>query len=113
MIYQYNGQSISPIGKLIIGNPLYKNAFLNTINLIGKTVITRNHWDNPWRRFTDKGTLTYGQQVRDIIVDIANVYDYNNFVDRPHDMLKTEVPNVLSTIYEVNYQKFYKTTTSD
>ena len=113
MIYQYNGQSISPIGKLIIGNPLYKNAFLNTINLIGKTVITRNHWENPWRRFTDKGTLTYGQQVRDIIVDIANVYDYNNFVDRPHDMLKTEVPNVLSTIYEVNYQKFYKTTTSD
>ena len=47
------GQSISPIGKLIIGNPVYKNAFLNTINIIGKTVITRNHWENPWRMFTD------------------------------------------------------------
>ena len=107
------GESIKPIGKIIMGNPVYKNAFLNTINIIGKTVITRNHWENPWRKFTDKGTLSYGQQVRDIIVDIANVYDYNNFSNRPHDFLKTEVPNVLSTIYEVNYQKFYKTTTSD
>ena len=107
------GESIQPIGKIIMGNPVYKNAFLNTINIIGKTVITRNHWENPWRKFTDKGTLTYGQQVRDIIVDIANVYDYNTYADRPHAMLETEVPNVLSTIYEVNYQKFYKTTTSD
>lgn len=107
------GESIKPIGKIIMGNPVYKNAFLNTINIIGKTVITRNHWVNPWRKFTDKGTLSYGQQVRDIIVDIANVYDYNNFSNRPHDFLKTEVPNVLSTIYEVNYQKFYKTSTSD
>ena len=107
------GQSIKPIGKIILGNPVYKNAFLNTINIIGKTVITRNHWENPWRKFTDKGILTYGQQVRDIIVDIANVYDYNAYANRPHDMLENEVPNVLSTIYEVNYQKFYKTTTSD
>lgn len=107
------GESIQPIGKIIMGNPVYKNAFLNTINIIGKTVITRNHWENPWRKFTDKGTLSYGQQVRDIIVDIANVYDYNNFANRPHDFLKTEVPNVLQTLYEVNYQKFYKTTTSD
>lgn len=107
------GKSISPIGKIIMGNPVYKNAFLNTINIIGKTVITRNHWENPWRKFTDKGTLSYGQQVRDIIVDIANVYDYNAYADRPHEMLETEVPNVFSAIYEVNYQKFYKTTTSD
>lgn len=107
------GDSIQPIGKIIMGNPVYKNAFLNTINIIGKTVITRNHWENPWRKFTDKGTISYGQQVRDIIVDIANVYDYNTYSNRPHAMLETEVPNVLSTIYEVNYQKFYKTTTSD
>lgn len=107
------GESIKSIGKLIMGNPVYKNAFLNTVNIIGKTVITRNHWENPWRKFTDKGSISYGQQVRDIIVDIANIYDYNEFSNRPHDFLETEVPNVLQTIYEVNYQKFYKTTTSD
>ena len=107
------GESINGIGKIIMKNVVYKNAFLNTVNLIGLTVITRNHWENPWKKFTDKGELTYGQQVREIIVDIANVYDYNQFVNRPHDFIKTEIPNVLSYIHEINYQKFYKTTTSD
>lgn len=107
------GESIKPIGRIIMDNPAYKNAFLNTMNLIGITVLTRNHWENPWKKFTDKGKISYGQQVREIIVDIANVYDYNNYVNRPHDFIKTEVPNVLSYLHEVNYQKFYKTTTSD
>ena len=107
------GQSIKPIGKLLMDNPAYKNAFLNTINIIGVNVLTRNHWENPWKKFTDKGRISYGQQVREIIVDIANVYDYNNYVNRPHDFIKTEVPNVLSYLHEVNYQKFYKTSTSD
>lgn len=107
------GESIAPIGKLIMSNVAYKNAFLNTINLIGLTVITRNHWKNPWKVFTDKGSLSYGQQVREIIVDIANIYDYNETVNRPEDFIKTEVPNVLSYLHEINYQKYYKTTTSD
>lgn len=107
------GESIKPIGKIIMSNPAYKNAFLNTINLIGLTVITRNHWKNPWKEFTDKGTLSYGQQVREVIVDIANVYQYNELLNRPQDILKTEVPNVLSYLHEINYQVFYKTTTSD
>lgn len=107
------GESINGIGKIIMKNPVYKNAFLNTINIIGLTVITRNHWENPWKKFTDKGELSYGQQIREIIVDIANIYDYNQYVNRPHDFLKTEIPNVLTYIHEINYQKFYKTTTSD
>ena len=107
------GEDINPIGKLIMKNATYKNAFLNTVNLIGLTVITRNHWENPWKTFTDKGELTYGQQVREIITDIANVYDYNQTVERPCDFCKTEVPNVLNYLHEVNYQKYYKTTTSD
>lgn len=107
------GESINGIGKIIMKNIVYKNAFLNTINLIGLTVITRNHWENPWKRFTDKGELSWGQQIREVITDIANVYDYNEYVNRPHDFIKTEVPNVLSYLHEINYQKFYKTTTSD
>ena len=107
------GESIKPIGKLIMANPVYKNAFLNTVNLIGLTVITKNHWENPWKDFTDKGTLSYGMQVREVIVDIANVYDYNEMVSKEHDFINTEVPNVLSYLHEINYQKYYKTTTSD
>ena len=107
------GESINGIGKIIMKNVAYKNAFLNTLNIIGLTVITRNHWENPWKKFTDKGTLSYGQQVREVITDIANVYDYNEYVEKPEDFLKTVVPNVLSYLHEINYQKFYKTTTSD
>lgn len=107
------GESINGIGSIIMKNIAYKNAFLNTINLIGLTVITRNHWENPWKKFTDKGQLSYGQQVREVICDIANVYDYNEMLKNEYDFIKTEVPNVLSYLHEINYQKFYKTTTSD
>ena len=108
------GQSIAPIGKIIMNNERYKNAFLNTVNLIGLTVIDRNNdWDNPWDSFTDQGTLGYGQHIREIINDLCNVYDYNeNFSDKER-FLRTVVPNVLSYMHEVNFQKFYQTTTSD
>lgn len=107
------GQSIVPIGKLIMQNERYKNAFLNVVNIIGLTVITRNSWDEPWEEFTNKGTLSYGQQVRELITDIADVYDYNQELAREEGFIKTVVPNVLEYIHSLNFQKFYKTTTSD
>lgn len=106
------GQSIKPYGKIIMDNARYRNAFINTVNLIGLTVIKRNGWDNPWK-FTLRGTLRFGQQIREIINDLCNVYDYNeNFTDKDR-FLQTVVPNVLNYMHEVNFQKFYQTTTSD
>ena len=106
------GQSIAPIGKIIINNQRYRNAFINTVNLIGLTVIKRNAWDNPWD-FTKRGTLRFGQQIREIINDLCNVYDYNtNFTDVDR-FLTNVVPNVFNYMHEVNFQKFYQTTTSD
>ena len=106
------GESIAPIGKIIMNNERYRNAFINTVNLIGLTVIKRNGWDNPWN-FTKRGTLRFGQQIREIINDLCNVYDYNvNFSDKDR-FLETVVPNVLNYMHEVNFQKFYQTTTSD
>lgn len=107
------GESINAIGKIIMNNVVYKNAFLNTINIIGINVITRNTWTNPWETFTNKGTLSYGQQVREIICDLADVYDYNEMLPIETDFIKTVVPNVLSYLHELNFQKFWKTTTSD
>lgn len=106
------GQSIAPIGKLIINNERYRNAFINTVNLIGLTVIKRNGWDNPWD-FTKRGTLRFGQQIREIINDLCNVYDYNEAFGNKTRFLQTVVPNVLNYMHEVNFQKFYQTTTSD
>ena len=106
------GQSIEPIGKIIINKARYRNAFINTVNMIGLTVIKRNGWTNPWD-FTKRGTLRFGQQIRELILDLCNVYDYNTNFDNKTKFLETEVPNVFNYIHEINFQKFYKTTTSD
>lgn len=106
------GQSIAPIGKIIINNQRYRNAFINTVNLIGLTVIKRNGWDNPWN-FTKRGTLRFGQQIRELINDLCNVYDYNENFSNKERFLETVVPNVFNYIHEINFQKFYQTTTSD
>ena len=107
------GQDIAPIGKIIMSNDRMKNAFINALDLIGLTVIDRNYWEDPWEGFTNRGTLNYGQSVREMIADIADVYDYNEFADKPAHFLENVVPHVYNYIHELNYQKFYKTTTSD
>lgn len=110
------GESIAPIGKLILNNQRYRNAFINTVNLIAVTVIKRNTWDNPWDNFTLRGNIRNGQSVREIINDLANVYDYNQEMRNDANetrFLKTVVPNVLNYIHDINFQKFYQVTTSD
>ena len=107
------GQSLAPIGKLIMSNERYKNAFINTINVIGLTVIDRNYWEDPWETFTERGTINFGQTVREIAVDIADVFDYNTYVENTTHFLENVVPNVYNYLHELNFQKFYKTTTSD
>ena len=107
------GQDIRPIGKIIVNNQRYKNAFLNVINVIGLTVIDRNTWENPWEEFTNRGQLNYGQTVREMFVDIADVFDYNYYSTDVDHFLENVVPNVYEYLHELNFQKFYKTTTSD
>lgn len=107
------GESIHKYGKLIVNNERYKNAFLNTINLIGLTIIDRNYWENPWENFANRGTISYGQTVRELLVDIADVYDYQKYQNDGTHFLSTVVPNVYNYLHELNYEKFYKTTTSD
>ena len=106
------GQSIKEIGRIIVDNERYRNAFIDTVNLIGLTMIKRNAWENPWD-FTLRGQLNYGQQIREIILDLCNVYDYNQYADNVTRFLQTKVPNVFQYIHEINFQKFYETTTSD
>ena len=106
------GASIKPIGKIIVNNERYKNAFINTVNLIGLTVIKRNGWDNPWD-FTKRGTLRFGQQVREIIQDLADVFDYNTYANDTSKFLENSIPDVFNYIHEINFQKWYRTTTSD
>ena len=107
------GESVKPIGKLIMDNERYKNAFINTINLIGLTVIKENRWDNPWQTFTDKGMLRYGQQIREIIQDLAKVFDYNKNYSNKTKFLETAVPDVYQYIHDINFQKVWETTINE
>lgn len=106
------GQSIKHIGQIIVNNERYKNAFINTVNVIGLTVIKRNAWENPWE-FTNRGTLRFGQQIREIVNDLCNVYDYNSDTNTVTRFLDNVVPNLFNYIHEINFQKFYQQTTSD
>lgn len=107
------GEDIAPIGKLIVSNERYRNAFLNIVNEIGLTIINDKRWRSPWDEFTEKGELALGQTIRELYVDIANVYDYNEYKNDVDHFLENVVPNVYEYMHELNYEKFYKTTTSD
>ena len=93
------GESVKPIGKIIMDNDRYKNAFINTINLIGLTVIKENRWENPWQSFTDKGMLRFGQQIREIIQDLAKVFDYNKNYAYSKQITRHSVLCVKMTLY--------------
>lgn len=107
------GESIAPIGQIIVNNERYKNAFINAINVIGITMIDRNYWEDPWENFTNNGYMSFGDSARELAVDIADVFDYNQYATDVDHFLENVVPNVLEYIHPLNYQKFYKTTTSD
>ena len=107
------GQNLASIGKIIVSNERYKNAFINAVNVIGLTMIDRNYWEDPWENFTNNGYLEFGDSAREMAVDIADVFDYNTYADDPDHFLENVVPNVLEFIHPLNYQKFYKVTTSD
>ena len=107
------GESIEPIGKIIVNNQRYKNAFLNICNVIGLTVIQDKRWRSAWDNFTEKGQLPMGQSIREVYTDLAKVFDYNEYKDNATHFLTNVVPDVFQYIHDLNYQKFYKTTTSD
>ena len=107
------GESIKPIGKIIVDNVRYKNAFINAINLIAVTLIVQNDWDNPWEEFTEQGQIDFGQSVREMIVDLVEAKDYNEYRNNATHFLQHEIPDVYQYIHDINFQKFYKVTVND
>ena len=107
------GESIAPIGKIIVDNQRYKNAFINALNLIAVTLVKRNDWDNPWEDFTEQGKINFGQSVREMIVDLVEAQDYNEHMNSATHFLEQEVPEVYNYIHNINFQKFYKVSVND
>lgn len=107
------GADIPEIGKIIMSNTRYKNAFINAVNVIALTLIIDDAWANPWEDFTNQGQIRYGQSVREMILDLVEAEDYNENMNKPTHFLETVVPNVLNYMHEINFQKFYKSTVND
>ena len=74
---QGDKNNIPRIGEIISSNNRFKNAFINTVNLIALTVIDRNGWENPWD-FTTRGTMAWGDSVREMMLDLVDPHDYND-----------------------------------
>ena len=107
------GADIPEIGKIIMSNTRYKNAFINAVNVIALTLIIDDAWANPWEDFTNQGQIRYGQSVREMILDLVDAEDFNENMNNPTHFLETVVPNVLNYMHEINFQKFYKSTVND
>lgn len=102
-------ESIREIGAIIMDSPSLQNEFLSALyNRIGRVIVESMTWENPWSRFK-KGTLEFGETIESVFVDLAKPFQYDPAVAE-NTIFKREIPNVRSTFYVMNYQKFYKNT---
>ena len=102
-------ESIRTIGAIIMDSPSLQNEFLNALyNRIGRVIVESKQWDNPLALFK-KGVLEFGETIESVFVDMAKPFQYDPAVAE-NTIFKREIPNVRSTFYVMNYQKFYKST---
>ena len=102
-------ESIREIGAIIMDSPSLQNEFLSALyNRIGRVLVESKTWENPWSRFK-KGMLEFGETIESVFVDLAKPFQYDPAVAE-NTIFKREIPNVRSTFYVMNYQKFYKNT---
>lgn len=107
---EIQGKSLRQIGDLIVKSDRYRNAFINTVNLIAVTIIDDDEAYNAWETFTEQGEIRFGQSVRELILDLVEAQDYNEHMNNATHFLQTEVPNLMNYFHDLNFQKFYKTT---
>ena len=105
-------QNLRAIGTILMDTPSLKNEFLSALfNRIGKVIITSKMYDNPWA-FFKKGMLEYGETIEEIFVNIAEPHVFDQQKSES-EVFKREIPDVKSAFHVLNYQTFYKQTTSD
>ena len=102
---------IREIGAIICDEPQLYNEFLNTLaTRIYKVIITNKLYENPLQKFK-RGIVELGEKIEDIFVDLAKPHTFDPENAYANEF-KRELPNVRTAFYVMNYQKFYKVTTS-
>lgn len=102
-------ESLRGIGNILLANPNLRNEFINTLyNRIALVLITSKLYTNPLATFK-KGYLELGETVEEIFVRLAQPHAYD--IDESEtNVLKREIPDVLSAFHTINYKVFYKRT---
>ena len=107
-----DAESIRTIGAIIMDSPSLQNEFLSALyNRIGRVIVESKQYDNPWSVFK-KGVLEFGETIESVFVNIAKPFQYDPAVAE-NEIFKRNIPDVRSTFYVMNYQKFYKNTIED
>ena len=105
-------ESLRTIGAIIMDSPSLQNEFLSALyNRIGRVIVESKQYDNPWSIFK-KGVLEFGETIESVFVNIAKPFQYDPAVAETQ-IFKRQIPDVRSTFYVMNYQKFYKNTIQD
>ena len=104
-------EKIREIGAIICDEPQLYNEFMNTLaTRIYKVIVTSKMYENPWTMFK-KGIVEFGEKIEDIFIDLAKPHTYDPENAYANE-LKRELPDVHTAFYVMNYQKFYKVTTT-
>ena len=107
-----DADSIRTIGAIIMDSPSLQNEFLSALfNRIGRVIVESKQYENPWSVFK-KGVLEFGETIESVFVNIAKPFQYDPAVAE-NQIFKRNIPDVRSTFYVMNYQKFYKSTIQD
>ena len=104
-----NASEVREIGVTIMSDVRLQNEFLiNLINRIGRVNITSKIFQNPLRMFK-KGIMEFGDTVEDIYVNLPEAHEYDPQAAESQ-VFAREFPDVRSSYYLCNYEKFYKQT---
>lgn len=107
-----DADSIRTIGAIIMNSPSLQNEFLSALfNRIGRVIVESKQYENPWAIFK-KGVLEFGETIESVFVNIAKPFQYDPAVAE-NQIFRRNIPDVRSTFYVMNYQKFYKSTIQD
>ncbi len=104
-------KSLRQIGTIMMEYQDIQNEFLTALwNRIGRVILSSKMYENPWSMFK-LGQLDFGETVEEIFTNIAQPFEYNP-EQAEQTIYKRQIPDVRSAFHVMNYQKFYKTTTS-
>lgn len=110
-IVDVSTQTLRSIGNAMLDYKPIRNEFIDALyNRLITEVVTSKSYENPWS-FLKRGMLELGETIEEVFVGLAKAHDFNP-EQAEQTVFKREEPNVYSAFHSMNYQKFYKATTS-